>query len=100
MVVWVGYGTDADPANWTAWTPAVWTMENGNNDVFEAAIMSMEAGTYSVAGAINGNWAWGNPNYMWSYADMDWTDPAFVIDDAAILNVLDGFHLFMPTIFK
>jgi hypothetical protein len=53
ITVWVGvYGSNTDPATWpaTAWTPATFNVQAGNNDEFSAAIGStLGAGTYYYA---------------------------------------------------
>ena len=47
---WIGYSdTDSDPSSWTNWVPAVYNVDDGNNDEFKAELGTFAAGTYYYA---------------------------------------------------
>ncbi len=86
----VGYGTDADPATWTTWSPMVWNIQSGSNDEFMGVLTPTAAGVYSYVVRFNGNWGAGNPNNRWYYGDKDGVHPddPFEIEEAGVLTVL------------
>jgi uncharacterized repeat protein (TIGR01451 family) len=69
-----GYGNIPALAGWT-WTPVGYVGENGNNDVRGGIITPTLSGTYSYTLRFDGNWAPGNPNKGWTYADTDGVYP-------------------------
>jgi len=88
----VGYGTSANPAEWT-WFPMTYNVDDGNNDEFKGAFIPTAAGVYSYAVRFDGNWGEGNPNAGWTYGDLDGYDPfgsgdPFELDQCGVLTVL------------
>lgn len=79
----MGYGTDANPANWT-WSPLTYASETGNNDVFAGALTPAAGGVYSYALRYDANFAAGNPNVGWTYADLNGVP--FSLDQAGVLT--------------
>jgi hypothetical protein len=74
----VGYGTSANPAEWT-WFPMTFNVDvdDGANDEFKGAFIPTAAGVYSYAVRFDGNWGEGegNPNAGWTYGDLDGVHP-------------------------
>ncbi len=86
----IGYGTDADPANWT-WVEATFSGRNGNNDIFTTTLMPTAAGVYSYTIRFDGNWGDGNPNTTWYLGDLAGTHPdnPFDIGNVGVLTVTE-----------
>jgi uncharacterized repeat protein (TIGR01451 family) len=80
----LGYGSSADPANWT-WSAMAFASQTGNNDVYAGVITPAASGVYSYATRYNGNWGTGNPNSQWVYADLDGVP--FSLDKTGVLTV-------------
>jgi uncharacterized repeat protein (TIGR01451 family) len=87
----VGYGTSANPAEWT-WFPMTFNVDvdDGANDEFKGAFIPAAAGVYSYAVRFDGNWGAGNPNTGWTYGDLDGVHPTepFELDQCGVLTVL------------
>ncbi len=83
----VGYGDDADPANWT-WFPMTYNAQAtniGNNDEFMGPITPTAAGVFSYTTRFDLNWGTGNPNAAWTYTDKD--GAPYSGDQAGVLTV-------------
>jgi uncharacterized repeat protein (TIGR01451 family) len=87
----VGYGTSANPAEWT-WFPMTFNVDvdDGANDEFKGAFIPAAAGVYSYAVRFDGNWGPGNPSAGWTYGDLDGVHPTepFELDQCGVLTVL------------
>jgi uncharacterized repeat protein (TIGR01451 family) len=64
----LGYGTASDPASWT-WMDMTYSGENGNNDLYQAALAPAAVGAYHFGVRFDGNTGPGNPNAGWSLGD-------------------------------
>jgi len=84
----VGYGTSANPAEWT-WFPMTFNVDvdDGANDEFKGAFIPAAAGVYSYAVRFDGNWGPGNPNAGWTYGDTNGSPP-FDLDKTGVLTVV------------
>jgi len=80
----MGYGTDANPANWT-WSPMTYSTQTGNNDVYAGALTPTAGGVYSYALRYDANFGAGNPNSGWTYADLNGVP--FSLDQAGVVTV-------------
>jgi uncharacterized repeat protein (TIGR01451 family) len=87
IVAQVGYGDDADPANWD-WFPMAFNTQMGNNDVFRGVMTPTVSGVYSYATRFDGNWGATNPNASWTYADLNGVP--FSLDQTGVLTVNIG----------
>ncbi len=54
---WIGYSLEnTDPATWTNWVPATFSIQSGNNDIYQARVGdNLPEGTYYVASRFKYN---------------------------------------------
>ncbi len=68
---WIGYSTtDTDPETWTNWVPAIYNLDDGNNDEYLADIgPELAPGNYYVASRFkinNGMYTYGGTGGFWN----------------------------------